>query len=93
MLHITHLRLAAVGRRLGLERPRDEDPIAGPCPLDLPLCAAMAEMGAKGGRFGELEDLHPGLAVTIEDDDPGAAVMRACRGSVGRPRWRFEIIV
>jgi hypothetical protein len=78
---------------LSLEWPSDEDPIAGPCSLDLPLCAAMAEMGAKGGRFGELEDLHPGFAVTIEDDHPWAPLTRACRGSAGRPRWRFEIIV
>jgi len=50
-------------------------------------------MGAKGGRFREFENLHPGLAVTVEDDDPRAAAVRACNGFAGRPRWRFEIVV
>jgi len=53
----------------------------------------MAEMGAEGGRFREFEDLHPGIAVTVEDDDPWATVVSACRGSAGRPRWRFGIFV
>lgn len=76
-----------------MEWPRDEDPVTGPRRLDLPFCAAMAEMGAKGGRFREFENLHPGLAVTVEDDDPRAAAVRACNGFAGRPRWRFEIVV
>jgi hypothetical protein len=53
----------------------------------------MAEKGAEGGRFRELEDLDPGFTVTVEDDDPRAAMSRAYSGFAGRPRWRLEIVV
>jgi len=78
---------------LRLQGSSDEDPVAGSCLHDLPLGAAMAEKGSEGGRFREFEYLHPGLAVTVENNDARAAVMSACRGSGGRPRWRLGIFV
>jgi len=39
----------------------------------------MAEKGAEGGCFREIEDLNLGLALAIEDDDPWAALEGAGR--------------
>ena len=73
----------------GFDRPRDQDPVAGACRGDLPPGAAMAEKITRPGDIGEVDDFHPGLALSIEDDHPWSFRAFQCRS---RSSLAIEII-
>ena len=81
------------GKRSGGDGPSDEDPVAGACRHDPPVGAAMAEAVAEGGRFRELENLHPGTAVELENHHPRTPQAAFDRFPAFRPRRWIAVIV